>query len=72
MVFDDFNMFLSVTIFKCMNIVIKIILYNTLLLVEISLSNNKKHVPKILLNVPLILLLILYKKYNNQYNKNMK
>lgn len=65
MVFDDFNMFLSVTIFKCMNIVIKIILYNTLLLVEISLSNNKKHVPKILLNVPLILLLILYKKYNN-------
>lgn len=48
-----------------MNIVIKIILYNTLLLVEISLSNNKKHVPKILLNVPLILLLILYKKYNN-------
>ena len=29
-----------------MNIVIKIILSNTLLLVEISLSNNKKYVPK--------------------------
>ena len=47
-----------------MNIVIKIILSNTLLLVEISLSNNKKYVPKNFPNTPLILLLILYKKYN--------